>query len=452
MTMNSTRKINENADLEINNKLLQQEFESTSNDVILYDSFLSLIKIINHKDNKVFLFVPEQIKVYVESNYKEYIYKCISEIYPNTKEIIFSSDNISNNNETQTLQTKINLRPDFTFDSYTKGKFNEQALLGAKTVIENLNGEITFNPLFIYASSGLGKTHLLHAIGNELIKKGKSCLYIQPNIFIRPIIENLKNKNQAGINKIIDDCSKYDCLMFDDVQEFGGKENTLNVLFVIINNHISANKQIIISADKTPTELGGFEERFITRFSGGITFKINNPSVEDIINIFKFKFDKESMDSSKFDDKTYKFLARNFSSSIRNIEGGVNKIKLFYKNDKKFRYDTDYLKSILTDIGVVSESVTPEKIVDTVCKYYGIERKKVIDKNRSQNVVKARRVSMWLIKDLFDIPFNDIGKMFSGQTHSSVIASVNYIDKHIKSDSTLSLAINKIKDNLKKIL
>ncbi|MCU4116939.1 chromosomal replication initiator protein DnaA [Mycoplasma zalophi] len=450
--MNSTRKINPNADLEINNTLLQQEFESTSNDPILYDSFLTLVKIIKQKDNKVFLHAPEKIRVFLEANYKEYIYRCVNEIYQDTKEIIFSSDSLLYNNETKKTQTKINVQPELTFENYTKGKFNEQALLGARTVIENQQGQIAFNPLFIYASSGLGKTHLLHAIGNELIKKGKSCLYIQPNIFIRPIIEHLKNKNQEGINKIIDDCLKYDCLMFDDVQEFGGKENTLNVLFAIINNHISENKQIIISADKTPKELGGFEERFITRFSGGITFKINNPSVEDIINIFKFKIDKELIDSNKFDDKTYKFLARNFSNSIRNIQGAVNKIKIFYINDKNFRYDSEYIKSIFKDVGTVSESVTPEKIVDTVCKYYGIERKKVIDKNRSQNIVKARRVSMWLIKDLFDIPFNDIGKMFSGQTHSSVIASVNYIDKHIKSDSTLSLAISKIKDNLKKIL
>ncbi|MBU4691039.1 chromosomal replication initiator protein DnaA [Mycoplasma zalophi] len=450
--MNSTRKINPNADLEINNTLLQQEFESTSNDPILYDSFLTLVKIIKQKDNKVFLHAPEKIRVFLEANYKEYIYRCVNEIYQDAKEIIFSSDNLLYNNELKKTQTKINVQPELTFENYTKGKFNEQALLGARTVIENQQGQIAFNPLFIYASSGLGKTHLLHAIGNELIKKGKSCLYIQPNIFIRPIIEHLKNKNQEGINKIIDDCLKYDCLMFDDVQEFGGKENTLNVLFAIINNHISENKQIIISADKTPKELGGFEERFITRFSGGITFKINNPSVEDIINIFKFKIDKELIDSNKFDDKTYKFLARNFSNSIRNIQGAVNKIKIFYINDKNFRYDSEYIKSIFKDVGTVSESVTPEKIVDTVCKYYGIERKKVIDKNRSQNIVKARRVSMWLIKDLFDIPFSDIGKMFSGQTHSSVIASVNYIDKHIKSDSTLSLAISKIKDNLKKIL
>ncbi|MBU4692181.1 chromosomal replication initiator protein DnaA [Mycoplasma zalophi] len=450
--MNSTRKINPNADLEINNTLLQQEFESTSNDPILYDSFLTLVKIIKQKDNKVFLHAPDKIRVFLEANYKEYIYRCVNEIYQDAKEIIFSSDNLLYNNELKKTQTKINVQPELTFENYTKGKFNEQALLGARTVIENQQGQIAFNPLFIYASSGLGKTHLLHAIGNELIKKGKSCLYIQPNIFIRPIIEHLKNKNQEGINKIIDDCLKYDCLMFDDVQEFGGKENTLNVLFAIINNHISENKQIIISADKTPKELGGFEERFITRFSGGITFKINNPSVEDIINIFKFKIDKELIDSNKFDDKTYKFLARNFSNSIRNIQGAVNKIKIFYINDKNFRYDSEYIKSIFKDVGTVSESVTPEKIVDTVCKYYGIERKKVIDKNRSQNIVKARRVSMWLIKDLFDIPFSDIGKMFSGQTHSSVIASVNYIDKHIKSDSTLSLAISKIKDNLKKIL
>ena len=280
----------------------------------------------------------------------------------------------------------------------------------------------------------------------------KSCFYINPDELTRKLVEQLKNRNQEEINKIVDDLTSYDCLMFDDVQQYANKESTLTVLFNIINIMINAKKQIIITADKKPEDLGGFEQRFVTRFSGGLTLNIASPEMDDVIRILKFKLKQNNINPELWEDESFKFIARNFSVSIRSIEGAINRIKLFSEGDDYFTYDITTIKSIFKNVSQVKDSITPERIIDVVAKFYKLEKKKIVAKTRKKEIVIPRRISMWLIKNNFEYSLEEIGKMFGNQSHSTVIVSIQWIDNNMKSNSALKFAIEKIKENLNKIL
>ena len=240
--------------------------------------------------------------------------------------------------------------------------------------------------------------------------------------------------------------------MFDDVQQYANKESTLTVLFNIINIMINAKKQIIITADKKPEDLGGFEQRFVTRFSGGLTLNIASPEMDDVIRILKFKLKQNNINPELWEDESFKFIARNFSVSIRSIEGAINRIKLFSEGDDYFTYDITTIKSIFKNVSQVKDSITPERIIDVVAKFYKLEKKKIVAKTRKKEIVIPRRISMWLIKNNFEYSLEEIGKMFGNQSHSTVIVSIQWIDNNMKSNSALKFAIEKIKENLNKIL
>ena len=240
--------------------------------------------------------------------------------------------------------------------------------------------------------------------------------------------------------------------MFDDVQQYANKESTLTVLFNIINIMINAKKQIIITADKKPEDLGGFEQRFVTRFSGGLTLNITSPEMDDVIRILKFKLKQNNINPELWEDESFKFIARNFSVSIRSIEGAINRIKLFSEGDDYFTYDIATIKSIFKNVSQVKDSITPERIIDVVAKFYKLEKKKIVAKTRKKEIVIPRRISMWLIKNNFEYSLEEIGKMFGNQSHSTVIVSIQWIDNNMKSNSALKFAIEKIKENLNKIL
>ncbi|AWX69621.1 chromosomal replication initiator protein DnaA [[Mycoplasma] anseris] len=422
-------------------------------DEFTYSSFFSLTNVV-HKENKtIYIEVHPVVYNFVKQDYFSFIERTIKNITDNSYSIVLinNKEQITKLNVKTTITTKENnVKKDLTFANYAVGRFNSLALKAAKTIYES--DKVEFSPLFIYASSGLGKTHLLHAIGNEFIKKNKSCLYINPDVLTRRLVENLKNKNQEEINKIVDELTAYDCLMFDDVQQYGNKESTLIVLFNIINTMINNNKQIIISADKKPEELGGFEERFITRFSGGLTIQISRPDINDVIDILNFKLKENNINPELWEEESLKFIARNFSNSIRNLEGAINRIKLFSQGDDYFTYDLTTMKMIFKNVSQVKDNITPERIIEVVAKYYKIDKKKITANTRKEDIVIARRISMWLIKNNFDYSLQNIGKMFGNQSHSTVIVSLNWIDSNIQSNSSLKLAIEKIKENLNRIL
>ncbi|MBN0970568.1 chromosomal replication initiator protein DnaA [Mycoplasma phocoeninasale] len=448
------------ADLKVNNISFQNELKNNSSDSFIYNQILSNIHIVHEQDDNVYLLCPESIFLYIKSAHSTNVARAIRNVYERPVNAIFitslselNSLNVVNGEQEQVLKNKklfTDIKNNLTFDNYAVGKFNQIVLKAAKVICKSQ--KIIYSPLFIHSPSGLGKTHLLHAIGNELKKNNRSCLYINPDLFTRQLVEQLKSKNHAQINKIVDELTNYDCLMFDDVQQYGNKENTLNVLFNIINTMITNQKQIIICGDKKPNDLGGFEQRFITRFNGGLTLEIAVPDIEDVINILRFKLKENNIDPELWEDESLRFIARNFSNSIRSIEGAINRIKLFSEGDDYFTYDLRTMKSIFHNVTQIKENITPERIIDVVSKYYKIDKKKITSNSRKENIVIARRIAVYLIKNNFSHTLKDIGKMVGNQSHSTVIVSINWIDKNIKINPTLKLAIEKIKENLRMII
>jgi chromosomal replication initiator protein len=288
-------------------KNLLIEFEKELNDQLIFSSFIRGVKVhvINVKLIYVVLSSKESIQ-YINSKYPKIIKSVNSKIFGSKVKVIYidkiSFKELSTNSPelsviNRDLIKKSNIKTTLTFDDYILGEFNKGAIKGAKKIIES--PQVIFSPLFIYSSSGLGKTHLLHAVGNELIRKNRNVCYINPEAFTKKVVPFLMDNNQEKINKIVDMYKDFDVLIFDDIQMYAGKNSTLSVLFNILNHHINENNQIIIASDKEPELLGGFEERFITRFQGGLTLEITHPSYDDLMNILKVKLTKNNIDPSK---------------------------------------------------------------------------------------------------------------------------------------------------------
>ena len=324
-------------DLKLNNMAFKNELKNNIGDEVIFEQLFATIEIVHKEANTIYILVPATFKDIIKSRYHDLISRLIKNILGKQNNVIY----ITHLDELKYLevisdeknsQKKTNIRSDLTFENYASGKFNDLVLKAAKTVYQS--NDVIFSPLFIYGGSGLGKTHILHAIGNQLLEKGKTCFYVNPDELTRKLVEQLRNRNQEEINKIVDELTSYDCLMFDDIQQYANKESTLSVLFNIINTMITNKKQIILCADKKPEDLGGFEQRFITRFNGGLIVNILNPEMDDVISILKFKLRVNNINPMLWDDESIKFVARNFSSSIRAIEGAINRIILFSQGDE----------------------------------------------------------------------------------------------------------------------
>jgi chromosomal replication initiator protein len=288
-------------------KNLLIEFEKELNDQLIFSSFIrgAKVQIVNPKLIYVVFSSKESIQ-YINSKYPKIIKLVNGRIFGNKIKVIYIDKmnfrQLSSNSPellvvNQDLLKKSNIKVNLKFADYILGGFNQVAIKGAKKIIENQ--EVIFSPLFIYSSSGLGKTHLLHAIGNEMIAKNKKVCYINPEVFTKKIIPFLMDNNQEKINKIVEMYKDFDVLIFDDIQMYAGKSSTLSVLFNILNHHINEKNQIIIASDKEPELLGGFEERFITRFQGGLTLEISHPSYEDLMNILKVKLLKNNINPAE---------------------------------------------------------------------------------------------------------------------------------------------------------
>lgn len=445
-------------DLNVSNQMLQTELKNTANYNMEYETFFSKLKLVCVVEGHAYVLAP----VYLIENLKTIFYQSIQRAVNNVLDkkvvlVLISSiteiQKIVDTEEAEKIinnQKVSNVKNNLTFDNYVIGNFNKITLKAAKQICIQYNDN--YNPLFIYSGSGLGKTHLLHAIGNEFTKGNKTCLYINPDSLTRKLVEQLKLRNQEEINKIVDELTSYDCLMFDDVQQYGNKESTLNVLFNIINTMKTNEKQIIFCADKKPNELGGFEQRFLTRFEGGLIMEINDLQLDDVITILKFKLKENNINPDLWEEESLRYIARNFSSSIRALEGAISRIKLFDEGDDFFTYDLRTIQGIFKNVTKATESITPERIIETVSKYYGIDKKKISSNTRVKEIVIPRKIVIYLLKNNFNFTLKEIGKLVGDQAHSTVIASLNWVDANLQSNSALKIAIEKIQNTLKKVI
>ena len=344
------------------------------------------------------------------------------------------------------------LKPELTFDTFVVGDCNKEAHKAALYVAKN--GGSLFNPLFIYSHSGLGKTHLLHAIGNE-IKKGRmpnaKIIYINTDDFVEEYIRFVRGEKESQSMKSF--FKTVDVLLLDDVQIMAGKVKTAEMFFSIYQDLINHGKQIIITSDKQPSELKGLEERLITRFSQGLTVKIGEPDIDTSVEILKQKITTYGMDVEKFDANVLLFLAEKYSSNVRDLEGAVKNIFfscIDLSDEERITMDVA-IKAVGSIRGGknIAAQLSEQKIINVVADYYNISPSDITGKVRTGQIALARHISMYLIRKHLDVPLKKIGDMFGGKDHTTVMSGISKVDKELKTNKQLQEAIEELETKLK---
>jgi chromosomal replication initiator protein len=333
-----------------------------------------------------------------------------------------------------------NLNPRYTFENFIKGDSNQLARAAALAVGNNPGGT-SFNPLVIYGGTGLGKTHLMHALGNHAIALGKAkrVVYVSSEKFTIEFVEAIQSDR---VNEFSNFYRSVDLLIVDDIQFFSGKEKTQDNFFHTFNTLYQLGKQIVLSSDVPPKELKGLDERLISRFQSGLTADIQPPDLETRIAILRKKSEDNSFELAQ---DVVDFIASNVTSNIRELEGCL--ISLIARASLDSREITvDLAREVLRM--VVNESKSPiniDQIQRTVCEYFDIPEDLLRAKTRKQEVVNARQVAMFLSKELTNSSLKTIGLHFGGRDHSTVIHSCQAIQDRIRTDSSFKQNIDQLR-------
>ena len=342
------------------------------------------------------------------------------------------------------------LDPNMNFSNFVLGKSNSQAQVAALTCAKNLG--LVYNPLFIYGNSGLGKTHLLNAIGNEVAYNTptKKIGFVSGNDFIDALQRARKNSNTDEFKASFYDL---DLLLVDDIQFIAGKEWTQEVFFSIFTRLVNDRKQICITADRSPGDIKGLEDRLLSRFNQGLNVNIESPEYETSIRILKMKIANNGNFSDKVDDEVLSYIATNFSKDVRSLEGAINRLLFYFINFNTTGDDHITLKLASEAFkGEVIEANKNElniaKIRKVVCDYYNITKQQICSANRTKNIAIPRHIAMYLCREMLDSSYKEIGNEFGKRDHSTVINACEKVESLCKSDSSYLQAIIEIKKKI----
>lgn len=359
---------------------------------------LLISQILNSQSTKLFIEVgsPRQSEVKPQKTEKE-------PVKVSNNLIKWKTDK---KNENIVYQSGLN--PKHTFTNFVEGKSNQLAIAAAKQVAENPGK--AYNPLFIYGSTGLGKTHLLHAVGNQIIqtKFNSKVIYMHSERFVQDMVKALQNN-------AIDDFKNYyrsvDALLIDDIQFFANKERSQEEFFHTFNALLEGNQQIILTSDRYPKEIDGVEDRLKSRFGWGLTIAIEPPELETRVAILMKKAEENNI---KLPEEVAFFIAKRLRSNVRELEGALNRV-IANANFTGKAINIDFVKDALKDLLALHEKlITIENIQKTVAEYYKIKVSDLLSKRRSRSVARPRQVAMALAKELTNKSLPEIGDGFGG--------------------------------------
>lgn len=328
---------------------------------------------------------------------------------------------------------KTRLIPGFTFDNLIVGKANDLARAASLQVATNPGGG-AYNPMFIYGGAGLGKTHLIHAIGNQILEQcpEKVVRYVHAEDYYSDVVRAYQTKSFDAFKRYY---RSLDVLLLDDVQFFNGKNRTQEEFFFVFNALIEAKKQIVISCDTYPKDISGLEDRLITRFDWGLTVQIEPPEIEMRVAILKKKAEAEGV---ALNDEVAFYIAKHLRSNVRELEGALKKV-LAYASFHGRGIDLELAKEALKDlIGAVNRQITVENIQKTVADYFKIKVADLFSKKRTRQIARPRQVAMWLAKNLTSQSYPSIGDAFGGRDHTTVLHAVRTIDSLRAKDNELN--------------
>jgi chromosomal replication initiator protein len=331
-----------------------------------------------------------------------------------------------------------NLNPKYNFNSFVVGPFNELAYAVAQAIITNPGQN--YNPFFIYGGTGLGKTHMIQAIGNTIKVKHplKKVYYVSLEKFTIDYINSIQNKNP---NSFKEKYRKYDVIIMDDIQFISGKDKTQEELFHLFNTLYENNKQIIFSSDKHPNFIQGLEERLQSRFASGMTVQIVEPDYESRIAIIKAKFESTNC---IIEPEIVSYLAEALEGNIRELEGSLNTV-VCQSQLKNKALSLSEVKTLIKNNIKPKKTVAIKDIVKIVADQYGLAEEVIYEKTRRKEIVRARQVAMYLLREDFNISYPLIGQKLGDRDHTTVIHSHLKIKDDLKTDPSLLQEIEKIR-------
>ena len=336
------------------------------------------------------------------------------------------------------------LNKDYTFESFVVGPSNEFAHAACYCVAEKSIS--LHNPLFLYGGTGLGKTHLMHSIGNLVLEKNpnKKVLYVSSEKFTNDLISAIKDESTREFR------NKYrnvDILMVDDVQFFCGKDSTQEEFFNTFNELFQSGKQIVLSSDRPPKDLLGLEDRLINRFSSGLSASIQLPELETRIAILR---KKAYMYNIEISSEICHYIATHITSNIREMEGAMKKIVSYHQLMNK-EINLSMVEEAIKDFQVEKKkNITPELILDTVAKHYNLKIADLRSDKRTNDIAYPRQVAMYILKELTDLSQTAIGKFLGDKHYTTVIHGIRKIEGDLISNSKTHGAVNSILDDLEK--
>jgi chromosomal replication initiator protein len=343
--------------------------------------------------------------------------------------------------EKQYNKTKLN--PKYTFENFVRGENNQLAHAAALAISQN-PAATAFNPFFVYGGTGLGKTHLIQAIGNKILEnnKTKKIVYISSENFTVDFIDAVTANT---INEFSNYYKTVDVLIIDDIQFLSGKEKTQDLFFHIFNTLHQSGKQIILSSDKPPRELKGLNERLISRFSWGLTADVQPPDLETRIAILQKKIADYKVNIPK---EVINFVAANITSNVRELEGALNKLVAFASLNNNI-VDLNLANNVVRELNNnIKVTVTIDSINKVVSKHLGISEDKLRDKTRKKEIVFARMIAIYLAKELTKNTLKSIGLHFGGRDHTTVIHAIETITENLKKDAKLKQLIDTLRNEI----
>lgn len=340
------------------------------------------------------------------------------------------------------ISSQTNLNPRYTFDSFVTGSNNNLAQAACLAVSQNIGK--AYNPLFLYGGVGLGKTHLLQATGNKVLKDNpeKKVLYLPAERMTVDIVESIKNKSIEELKKRY---AKLDVLIIDDVQFIAGKEKTQEIIFSTFNELYGKNRQIILSSDRPPKAIPALEERLCSRFEGGMIADIGLPDYETRLAIVKLKTKQKE---AELDEEICSFIATSIQKNIRELEGALNRVIAVGQVYNRKLNIKEAKKLLATYLSAPYKKTSPQTVLKSVSDFYGIPLNDLARRSRKKEIVHPRQVAMYLLREETKYSFPEIGQKLGGRDHSTVIHAYEKIKNEEANNENIKQEIILIKERI----
>lgn len=412
--------------------------------------------ILKEEEGIVFIAVPNDfIKEWMITKYQKLILKSLVSLLEHIRGVEFIISRITPQEEKQDIPTveqrktelplhdlyinrDDNLNPRYTFDRFIVGSFNELAYAAAQAVVKR--PQQAYNPLFIYGGSGLGKTHLIQAIGNEIKKSfpEKKVLYTSLERFMNEFVTSMQNGRSITFR---DKYRKFDVLIMDDIQFVSGKDSTQNELFHLFNTLYEQGKNIIFSSDKHPNHIIGLEERLKTRFNAGMTIDIQEPDLESRMAIIREKLSEQK---DLLEPDVLSYIASSVTGSIRELEGIINLITMHAELKQKPISLTE-VKQLVRNNVKPKKTISIDTVVKEISQYYNIDERLMYEKTRRKEVVRARQMIMFILREDFNESYPSIGSKLGGKDHTTVIHSYEKVKHELLTNPHLMKEVDDIR-------